>query len=258
MRIGGDTRTVMRRAGAIGYTGDGDTRGNPESRRKSDGGHLTRSELAHLIDHTLVRADATQREIIQLCREAVQYGFRAVSINPAWTSYCAKQLAGTNVRVNPTIGFPLGANSANVKVEEARDAIKNGATELDVMINVGALKSGFPNFVERELAAIIKVAQGVPVKVILETSLLTEEEKVTVCELSKRVGADFVKTSTGFGKTGATVEDVRLMREVVGNALGVKAAGGIRTLADVQEMIAAGANRIGTSASILILDALPQ
>ena len=219
---------------------------------------MTRVELAHLIDHTLVRADATQREIVQLCREALQHGFRAVSINPAWASYCARQLAGSNVRVNPTIGFPLGANSANVKVEEARDAIKNGATELDVMINVGALKSGFPNFVERELAAIVKVAHGVPIKVILETSLLTDEEKVTVCEVSKRVGADFVKTSTGFGKAGATAEDVRLMREVVGNALGVKAAGGIRTLADVQEMVVAGANRIGTSASVLILDSLPQ
>lgn len=219
---------------------------------------MTRAEIAHIIDHTLVRADATQREIVQLCREAVQHGFRAVSINPAWTSYCAKQLAGSNVRVNPTVGFPLGANSASIKVDEARDAIKNGASELDVMINVGALKSGFPNFVERELAAVVKAAHGVPVKVILETSLLTDEEKVTVCEIGKRVGADFVKTSTGFGRAGATAEDVRLMREVVGNALGVKAAGGIRTLADVQEMLEAGANRIGTSASILILDALSQ
>ena len=219
---------------------------------------MTRVELAHIIDHTLVRADATQREMVQLCREAVQHGFRSVSVNPAWTSYCAKQLAGSNVRINPTVGFPLGANSANIKVDEARDAIKNGATELDVMINIGALKSGFPNFVERELAAIIKAAQGVPVKVMLETSLLTEEEKVTVCEISKRVGADFVTTSTGFGKSGATSEDVRLMRDVVGNSLGVKAAGGIRTLSDVQEMISAGANRIGTSASILVLDALPQ
>jgi deoxyribose-phosphate aldolase len=217
---------------------------------------VTRKELAHLIDHTLVRADATQREIIQLCREAVEHGFRGVSVNPAWTSYCAKQVAGSKVRVNPTVGFPLGANTANMKVEEARDAIRNGAGELDVMINIGALKSGFANFVERELAAIIKAAQGVPIKVILETSLLTEEEKVAVCEISKRVGADFVKTSTGFGKAGATVEDVRLMREVVGNTVGVKAAGGIRTLADMQAMLGAGANRIGTSASLDILDAL--
>lgn len=253
MKIGSETRGLVRRAAEIGYT----SRGGLERRyRRRIGRALTRAELAHMIDHTLVRADATQREIVQLCREAMQHGFRSVCINPAWTSYCTKQLAGSNVRVNATIGFPLGANSANVKVEEARDAIKNGATELDVMINVGALKSGFPNFVERELAAVIKAAHGVPVKVILETSLLTEEEKIAVCELSKRVGADFVKTSTGFGKSGATVEDVRLMREVVGNALGVKAAGGIRTLADVEEMLDAGANRIGTSASILILDAL--
>ncbi len=218
---------------------------------------MTRAELAGLIDHTLVKAYATQVDITELCDEAVQNGFASVSINPAWTSYCAKRLAGTSVRVNPTIGFPLGANAAHIKVEEARDAVRNGAAEVDMVINIGALKSGFPRFVEQEIGAVVRAVPGVPVKVILETGYLNTEEKITVCEMSVRAGAAFVKTCTGFGHSGATVEDVTLMRRVVGAKFGVKAAGGIRTYGDVRALLEAGANRIGTSAGVDILADLP-
>ncbi|HRI88604.1 MAG TPA: deoxyribose-phosphate aldolase [Candidatus Hydrogenedentes bacterium] len=218
---------------------------------------MTRSELAKLIDHTILRADAAQADIAALCDEAVQHGFAAVSINPAWVSFCAKKLNGSGVLVNATIGFPLGANTAAVKVAEARDAIKNGATELDMVINVGALKSGYGDFVEREIAALVKAAGEVPVKVILETSLLTEDEKVAVCEMAVRSGAAFVKTSTGFGRSGATTDDVALMRQIVGARVGVKASGGIRTYADAIAMVTAGANRLGTSSGIAILKEMP-
>lgn len=214
---------------------------------------MTRAELARLIDHTLLRADASQADLAAHCDEAVRHGFAAVSINPAWVGFCSKQLAGTGVHVNATIGFPLGANTARIKVEEAAEAVENGATELDMVINIGALKSGYADYVEREIAAIVKAAHGAPVKVILETSLLDTEEKITVCEMAIRSGAAFVKTSTGFGRKGATTDDVALMRQVVGSRLGVKAAGAIRTYADVRAMLAAGANRIGTSAGVAIL-----
>jgi deoxyribose-phosphate aldolase len=189
----------------------------------------------------------------ELCAVAAQCRFACVSINPVWTSYCAKLLAGSGIGVDPTVGFPLGANTARIKVEEAREALKNGATEIDMVINIGALKSGFPNFVEREIAAVVKAVGRVPVKVILETSYLTSEEKIAVCQMAARSGAAYVKTSTGFGRAGATAEDVALMRQVVGNNLGVKAAGGIRTYTDAMAMIAAGANRIGTSTGVAIL-----
>jgi len=214
---------------------------------------LSAAELAAVIDHTSLRAYATQVDIDELCDEAVQYGFAAVSINPVWTSYCAKRLADTPVRVNATVGFPLGANTAHVKVEEAREAVKNGAGELDMVINIGALKSGFPRYVEREIAAVVRAAAPAPVKVILETSYLSDEEKVLVCEMAVRGGAAFVKTSTGYGAAGAQPEDVRLMRQVVGEHLGVKAAGGIRTYRDAIHLLEAGANRIGTSASVEII-----
>ncbi|NUM54700.1 MAG: deoxyribose-phosphate aldolase [Candidatus Hydrogenedentes bacterium] len=214
-------------------------------------------ELAKRIDHTILRADATQTDIADLCDEAMQFGFAAVSINPAWVSFCAKRLNGSGIHVNSTIGFPLGANTAAVKVAEARDAVKNGATELDMVINIGALKSGYADFVEREIAAVVKSAEGVPVKVILETSLLTTDEKILVCEMASRAGAAFVKTSTGFGRAGATTDDVALMRQVVGPKLGVKAAGGIRTYADAIAMITAGADRIGTSSGVAILKEMP-
>ena len=219
---------------------------------------ITRAQLAQIIDHTQLRAYATETDIRELCAEAVEYGFAAVSINPVWTSYCAKRLAGTSVRVDACVGFPLGANAAPIKVEEARDAVRNGATEIDMVINVGALKSGYQGFVEREMAAIIRAVKGTPVKVILETSYLSEEEKTAVCEMSLRSGAAYVKTATGFGHGGATADDVRLMRQIVGDRLGVKAAGGIRTFGDVLAMIEAGASRIGTSAALDILADVPD
>ena len=218
---------------------------------------MTRSELAKMIDHTLLRADASQADIVTLCDEAMQHGFAAVSINPAWVSFCAKRLEGSGVHVNATIGLPLGANTARVKVEEAREAVKNGATELDIVINIGALKSGYADFVEREIAAVVKAAEGAAVKVILETCVLTTDEKIAVCEMASRSGASFVKTSTGFGRGGATTDDVALMRQVVGHQLGVKAAGGIRTYADAIAMITAGADRIGTSSGVAILKEMP-
>ena len=214
---------------------------------------LTRSELAALIDHTQVKAFATQIDMAELCDEAAEHALASVTINPAWTSYCAKRLEGTGVAINPTIGFPLGANTALIKVEEAREAIANGATELDMVINIGALKSGFPDYIGREIDAVVNAAGDLPVKVILEACFLTDKEKRLVCQLSLDAGAAFVKTSTGFGSAGATVGDLRLMREVVGDTLGVKAAGGIRRLSDVQAMLDAGASRIGTSAALQIL-----
>ncbi|GMU91545.1 MAG: deoxyribose-phosphate aldolase [Candidatus Hydrogenedentota bacterium] len=218
---------------------------------------MTRAKLAKLIDHTLLRANATQTEITELCDVAVQCGFAAVSVNPVWTSFCAKRLGGSGVGVSVTVGFPLGANTARIKVEEAREAVKSGATELDMVINIGALKSGFPSFVEREIAAVVKAVDNVPLKVILETSYLTTEEKIAVCEMAMRSGAAFVKTSTGYGRAGATAEDVALMRQVVGSRLGVKAAGGIRSYADAMAMITAGADRIGTSTGVAILREMP-
>jgi deoxyribose-phosphate aldolase len=214
---------------------------------------LTRKELSGLIDHTQVRAYATQLDVAELCKEAAEHGFKAVTVNPAWTSYCVKQLKGTDVRVSATIGCPLGAHTARTKIEETRDAIKNGAAECDLVINIGALKPGFPDFVEQEIQAVVKAAGAGLVKVILEVCYLTDEEKIAACEMSERAGAGFVKTSTGFGGSGATTEDVRLMREVVGDRLGIKAAGGIRSYADLSAMIEAGATRIGTSAGLKIL-----
>ena len=214
---------------------------------------MNKTELARMIDHTQLRAHATQEDITRLCDEAIAHGFAAVSINPVWASYCAKRLAGADVQVDAVVGFPLGASTAHVKVEEARDAVRNGATEIDMVINIGALKSGFPQFVEREIAAVVQGIKAIPVKVIIEACYLTNEEKAAVCQMCVRAGAAFVKTSTGFGESGATVEDVRLLRQTVGNAIGVKAAGGIRSFSNAWDLIQAGASRIGTSASVTIL-----
>ncbi len=219
---------------------------------------VSRAQLAQIIDHTQLRAYATEEDIRELCAEAEEYGFAAVTVNPVWTSYCAKRLAGGNTGINACVGFPLGANAAPVKVEEAKDAVRNGATEVDMVINIGALKSGYTRFVEREIAAVVTSVRGVPVKVILEASFLSEEEKVSVCQMSLRSGAAYVKTATGYGHGGATVEDVRLMKQVVGDHLGIKAAGGIRTCGDVIRMLEAGATRIGTSAGIAILEDIRQ
>jgi len=219
---------------------------------------VTRRQLARLIDHTQLKAYATEADLRELCQEALEHGFASVSINPAWVSYCAKQLRDSDIHVNACIGFPLGANTAGVKVEEARDAVRNGATEIDMVINVGALKSGYPRFVEREIAAVVKAVKGVPVKVILENSYLSDDEKRVGCELCLRARAAYVKTATGYGAGGATVDDVRLMKSVVGDELGIKAAGGIRGYRDAMMMIEAGATRIGTSAGIKILDEIPE
>lgn len=219
---------------------------------------LARRTLARLIDHTLLRPDTSEREMQRLCDEALHYGFAAVAIHPVWVTYCSGRLTATGVGIDAAIGFPLGANTAHVKVEEAREAVRNGATEVDMVINIGALKSGFADYVEREIAAVVKASRPAPVKVILETAYLTLDEKIAVCEMSVRACAGYVKTSTGFGKAGATVEDVALMRRVVGDRLGVKAAGGIRTYADALAMFEAGANRLGTSHGLAILAEAPE
>ena len=219
---------------------------------------MNRLSLARMIDYTLLRAHASEADIRKLCEEALSYGFRAVSINPVWTPFCAKALSGGTVAVDACVSFPLGAATARMKIEETRDAVQNGAAEIDMVINVGALKSGYAQYVEKEIAAVVKAARGCPVKVILETSYLSDDEKVAVCEMSLRAGAAFVKTATGFGDGGATVEDVRLMKQVVGDNMGVKAAGGIRTYSDAMRFIEAGATRIGTSAGIAILGDAPE
>ncbi len=215
---------------------------------------ITRAQAARMIDHTMLAAYATEVDIRELCEEALEHGFASVTINPVWVPFCAKKLAGTDVGVDACIAFPLGANSAGMKVEEARDAVRAGATEIDMVLNVGALKSGYVKFVEREIAAVVKAVKGIPVKVILECSYLSEDEKIAACLMSQRAGAAYVKTSTGFGDGGATVEDVALMKQTVGDELGIKAAGGIRTLGDVIAMVQAGATRIGTSAGLRILE----
>jgi len=219
---------------------------------------VNRAALARLIDHTELHAYATLVDIDELCDEAVHHGFASVTINPAWTSYCARRLKDADVKVNTVVGFPLGANTPHTKIEEAREAVRNGAEEVDAVVNVGALKSGYVDFVEQEVAALVRAAQDRPLKIILEASYLTAEEKVAVCEMSVRAGAAFVKTSTGFGLGGATVEDVALMRKTVGDAIGVKAAGGIRTYGQALALIEAGASRLGTSAGINILADAPK
>jgi deoxyribose-phosphate aldolase len=215
----------------------------------------TDGSLAHTIDHTLLKPDATQDQIAQLCFEARKYGFASVCVNPTNVKLCSQLLKGSSVPVCTVIGFPLGATSTEAKVFESQQAIRDGATELDMVINVGALKSRDYELVERDIASIGRVchASNAILKVIIEAALLTDEEKVAACQLAKVAGADFVKTSTGFGPGGATVEDVALMRRVVGPGMGVKAAGGIRTFETAQEMIAAGASRIGASASVKIM-----
>lgn len=215
----------------------------------------TDKTLAHTIDHTLLKPDATQDQIAQLCFEARKYGFASVCVNSAHVKLCADLLKGSGVAVCTTIGFPLGATPTDVKVFEAQQAIRDGACELDMVINVGALKSRDYELVRGDIAAVARAchAGNAILKVIIEAALLTDEEKVIACQLAKVAGADFVKTSTGFGPSGATPEDVALMRRVVGPSMGVKAAGGIRTYADAQKMIAAGASRIGASASVKII-----
>jgi len=213
------------------------------------------ADLAGMIDHTLLKPQATEDQFRQLCAEARQLSFATVCINPAWVELCASLLRGTPVKVCTVIGFPLGATLPEVKAFEVQRCVTLGASELDMVINIGALKSRRYDVVEDDIAAVVNAghALGGTVKVIIEAAYLTDEEKVEACALSKAAGADYVKTSTGFGPSGATVEDVALMRRVVGPEMGVKAAGGIRTAEDAKAMIAAGATRIGASASVKIV-----
>ena len=211
--------------------------------------------VASMIDHTLLKPDATRKEIEDLCREAAQFKFATVCVNPAWVATASRLLAGSGVGVCSVVGFPLGATTADVKAYETRRAIFDGAREIDMVINVGALKSGDLRVVERDIEAVASTCRecGVLSKVIIEAALLTDEEKITACTLAKAAGADYVKTSTGFGPGGATAADVALMRRVVGAEMGVKAAGGVRDLEGLKAMVAAGATRVGASAGVKIV-----
>ncbi|MEH7513667.1 deoxyribose-phosphate aldolase [Gottfriedia acidiceleris] len=209
---------------------------------------------ASLVDHTLLRADAKREEIAKLAEEAKEFSFASVCINPTWVSYASELLKDSSVKVCTVIGFPLGANTPEVKAFETTNAIENGAEEVDMVINISALKEKNDELVEKDVRAVVEAAKGKAlVKVIIETCLLTDEEKVRACELSVKAGADFVKTSTGFSTGGATVEDVALMRKTVGENVGVKASGGVRSLKDVENVVAAGANRIGTSSGVKLV-----
>ena len=211
------------------------------------------ASIAGMIDHTLLKANATQEEIGKLCEEARKYCFASVCVNPGYVAMAARLLRGSSVMVCTVIGFPLGSTTPTVKAIEARDAMANGADEIDMVINIGALKSGNDQLVLDDIKSVREATRGKVLKVILETSYLTKDEKVRACKMSKLAGADFVKTSTGFGSGGATVEDVALMRETVGPEMGVKASGGIKDAKIAEEMIKAGATRLGTSASIAII-----
>ena len=217
---------------------------------------LTAKELARFIDHTLLKPEATPSQIKKLCEEAKKYSFASVCVNPTNVALAAKLLDGSVVKVCTVIGFPLGANTSFVKAAETRDAVANGATEIDMVINVGALKAKNYDQVESDIRAVVEAAGGNLVKVIIETCLLTDDEKVKACELSEKAGADFVKTSTGFNKSGATPEDIALMRKTVGAKMGVKASGGVRDTEAALAMIKNGATRIGASASIAIIEGL--
>ena len=213
-----------------------------------------RQDIAPLIDHTLLKPDATRAQVEQLCCEARELEFAAVCVNPSYVKLVASLLEGTGVVCCSVVGFPLGASKREIKAYEARRAVLDGAREIDMVMNVGAMKSGDYKLVEDDMAAVREACgRNIVLKVILETALLTDEEKVKACEIAKKVGVDFVKTSTGFGPGGATVEDVRLMRNVVGEGMGVKASGGIRDTEAAEQMIAAGASRIGASASVKIV-----
>jgi len=211
--------------------------------------------VASMIDHTLLKPDATRKDIEVLCREAAEYQFASVCVNPTWVALCAALLRGSSVKVCSVVGFPLGATTADTKHYETRRAIFDGAREIDMVINVGALKSGDLRVTERDIEAVTFPCReaGALSKVIIEAALLTDDEKITVCTLAKAAAADYVKTSTGFGPGGATAADVALMRRVVGEEMGVKAAGGVRDLAGLQAMVAAGATRVGASAGVRIV-----
>lgn len=210
--------------------------------------------LAQYIDHTALKPDATELDIQKICLEAKEHHFKSVCVNPTWVEYCRDFLHGSDVEICTVIGFPLGANAMEAKAQEAKLAVEQGATEVDMVINIGRLKSEDYRTVARDIKGVVQAVQGKAiVKVIIETSLLTKYEKIRACEIAKQTGADFVKTSTGFSGGGATVEDVKLMRSTVGPEMGVKASGGVRSAEDAQAMIEAGATRIGASSGVKIV-----
>ncbi|MDT9563706.1 deoxyribose-phosphate aldolase [Streptococcus mutans] len=211
-------------------------------------------KINQYIDHTLLKPESRQDQIDKLIREAKTYNFASVCINPTWVSYAAKALEGTDIKVCTVIGFPLGATTSAVKAFETKDAISHGADEVDMVINIGQAKSGHFAFVEEDIRAVVEASGDKLVKVIIETCLLTDKEKIKACQAAVAAGADFVKTSTGFSTAGARLDDVRLMRQTVGPDVGVKAAGGMRSLEDAQAFIEAGATRIGTSAGVTIME----
>jgi deoxyribose-phosphate aldolase len=215
-------------------------------------------EIASLIDHTILKPEATADDVRRICAEARQHGFASVCVNPYWVSLVARELAGSAVKACSVAGFPLGASATAIKAAEAEQAIRDGAQEVDMVLNVGELRAGNDDAVRRDIESVAQVCHngGAILKVILETALLNDDQKRRACALAKSAGADFVKTSTGFGPGGATVEDIALMRAAVGPDIGVKASGGIRTIEDLRAMVAAGANRIGASASVQIVGAL--
>jgi deoxyribose-phosphate aldolase len=218
---------------------------------------MNKKQLASYIDHTLLKAEATEDAIKKLCMQAQNYSFAAVCINPTYVELASKELSGSSVKVCAVIGFPLGANSTDVKGYEAANAVKSGADEVDMVINIGSLKIGKLEVLEREIEAVVSRANSINistvVKVIIETCYLTDEEKMTACQIVVKAGAQFVKTSTGFGTGGADVHDIKIIRKIVGPAFGIKASGGISTFSQAMAMIEAGATRIGTSASVQIL-----
>jgi deoxyribose-phosphate aldolase len=221
---------------------------------------ISRKELTKMMDSTNVKATATKDEIEKLCREAIQLGFHCAVVNPVYVKFASKHLENSNVKVCSTVGFPFGISLPEIKALEAVKAVEEGAEELDMVINLSAFKSGDYEFVKQDIAAVLDVkrlSKDIIVKVIIETDYLSREEKILACKLVKEAGADFVKTSTGLFGKGATIEDVKLMRQTVGNSMGVKAAGGIRTYADAVAMIEAGANRIGTSSAVAIIEGTP-
>ncbi|MCX6267287.1 MAG: deoxyribose-phosphate aldolase [Bacteroidetes bacterium] len=246
------TREVMQRLNL-----KSETSGNsvPNIVSASGSNHrITAAEVAGYIDHTLLKPEAVVSQFNQLCDEAVKYKFKSVCVNSSWVPFVAKKLRGTGVKICSVIGFPLGEMDTRSKAFEARNAIGNGAEELDMVINVGALKSGNLKLVEEDIRAIRRACRSTTIlKVILETGLLTDEEKIIACEISRKAGADFVKTSTGFSGSGATIHDVALMRRIVGPQMGVKASGGIRNFDQAVALINAGANRLGCGASVEVI-----
>ncbi len=211
--------------------------------------------LEKYIDHTLLKPDATEEQIRRLCNEAKDFHFAAVCVNPTWVKSCAEILKGTDVKICAVVGFPLGANLSEIKAEEARLAVADGAPEIDMVMNIGAMKSGKFRQVQGDIRTVRQAAPDAILKVIIETCLLTNDEKWFACQMAERAGADFVKTSTGFSTQGATIPDIMLMRKTVGPKIGVKASGGIKTYEDAKKMIDAGASRIGTSSGVAIITA---